>query len=59
MVIHDKINNHSRKATLEDFLDINEEYEEKGNKNKYYNNNNKDHVQKDQREYGHRKRIKP
>lgn len=59
MVIHDKINSHSRKATLEDFLDINEEYEEKGNKNKYYNNSNKERVQKNQREYGHRKRIKP
>lgn len=58
MVNNDKINIGSRKARLQDFLDSNEEYQEKGNKYNN-NNNNKDRVQKNQQEFGQKKRIKP
>lgn len=45
-----KINTVSRKACLSDFID----------ESNYTGNNNKnDSIQKNQKEYGHKKRIKP
>jgi len=59
MINNDKINIVSRKARLSDFLDIDEESYENGNKyNNNYNNNN-DRIQKNQQEFGQKKRIKP
>jgi len=56
-------NTFSRKATMEDFLDgetINQDQSQSQNNkhNKNYSNNN-DNVQKNQQEFGHKKRIKP
>jgi len=49
-----------RKATLEDFFDdgeiINQNKNNKHNKNQSHNDNN---VEKNQQEFGHKKRIKP
>jgi len=49
-----------RKATLEDFLDDGETVNQnsKHNKNYSHNNNNND-INKNQQEFGHKKRIKP
>ena len=57
MINNDKINIVSRKARLSDFLDIDEESYENGNKYNY--NNNNDRIQKNQQEFGQKKRIKP
>lgn len=52
----------SRKACLSDFFDDNDDttdtgtYKNKNDKSKYKNN---DSIQKNQKEFGHRKRIKP
>jgi hypothetical protein len=49
----------SRKARLSDFTDDNPDL---NNNNNNTNNNGKDkndHIQKNQKEYGHKKRIKP
>ena len=47
-------NTFSRKATLEDFLDG----EKVKIKNNNYNNNS-NNIEKNQQEFGHKKRIKP
>ena len=60
-------NNFSRKATLDDFInddDINNETNETNETNKTKNNYQKNYqkdndIQKNQKEYGHKKRIKP
>jgi len=52
----------SRKACLSDFLDDNDDPIDKGtykNKNDKRKNQNNDSIQKNQKEFGHRKRIKP
>jgi hypothetical protein len=51
-------NTFSRKATLEDFFDNGETITQnnKHNKNHYQNDND---IQKNQQEFGHKKRIKP
>ena len=53
-------NTFSRKARLEDFLDDGETINKNNKNNK---NNNKNHsynnVEKNQQEFGHKKRIKP
>jgi hypothetical protein len=48
----------SRKARLEDFLDDDEKIgkNDKHNKNYSHNDNN---IEKNQQEFGHKKRIKP
>ena len=51
----DKIKVASRKACLSDFLDNMEESKDRTNNN----NNNSESIQKNQTEYGHKKRIKP
>lgn len=52
-----------RKATLEDFLDDGETVNQnnKHNKNHSHNNNNNNNndINKNQQEFGHKKRIKP
>ena len=52
----------SRKARLEDFFNDDEEIplplNSESNKNNY-KNNNKESIDKNQQEFGHRKRIKP
>lgn len=51
-------NTFSRKARLEDFLDNDEKItnNHKNNKNHSHNDNN---IEKNQQEFGHKKRIKP
>jgi hypothetical protein len=51
-------NTFSRKATLEDFFDNGETITQnkKHNQNHYQNDND---IQKNQQEFGHKKRIKP
>jgi hypothetical protein len=54
----------SRKATMEDFLDEGEtidQYQNQNQNNKHNKNhsNNNDNIQKNQQEFGHKKRIKP
>jgi hypothetical protein len=51
-------NTFSRKATLEDFFDDDEKPSQnnKHNKNQSRNDNN---IEKNQQEFGHKKRIKP
>ena len=53
----DKIKVISRKACLSDFVDNMEESKDRTNNNN--NNNNSESIQKNQKEYGHKKRIKP
>ena len=54
-----------RKATLEDFLDDgetinkNNEHNKHNEHNKNHSYNNDNNVQKNQQEFGHKKRIKP
>jgi hypothetical protein len=51
-----------RKATLEDFLDGSEtiNQDNKNNKqNKNHSHNNHNDINKNQQEFGHKKRIKP
>ena len=50
----------SRKACLSDFVDNMEESKDRtNNNNNNNNNNNSESIQKNQKEYGHKKRIKP
>jgi hypothetical protein len=52
-------NSFSRPARMEDFFDDADTTNNK-NKDKYkYNNNNKERIDKNQQEFGHKKRIKP
>ena len=51
-------NTFSRKATMEDFLDDGETMNQNNKHNKNYSHNNND-IQKNQQEFGHKKRIKP
>ena len=46
----------SRKACLSDFLD---NVDESNDIKKYKSKNNNDSIQKNQKEFGHKKRIKP
>jgi hypothetical protein len=60
---NDKVKITSRKACLSDFLEDNDDMKDRGtnkntNNDKSKNRNN-DSIQKNQKEYGHRKRIKP
>jgi|LauGreDrversion2_2_1035103.scaffolds.fasta_scaffold01912_2 hypothetical protein len=49
-----------RKATLEDFLDDGETVNQNSKHNKNYSHNNNDNdINKNQQEFGHKKRIKP
>jgi hypothetical protein len=52
-----------RKARLEDFFNADEEIGlpsiNHGNKSNYNKNNTRDLIDKNQQEFGHRKRIKP
>uniref|UniRef100_A0A6C0F678 Uncharacterized protein n=1 Tax=viral metagenome TaxID=1070528 RepID=A0A6C0F678_9ZZZZ len=51
-----------RKATMEDFLDDGETINQSQSQNNKYNknhSNNDNNVQKNQQEFGHKKRIKP
>jgi len=48
----------SRKARLEDFLD-NDEITSHSNKYNKNHSNNDNNVEKNQQEFGHKKRIKP
>jgi hypothetical protein len=54
---------YSRKARLEDFFNDDEEIPLPSNseviKTSYNKNNNKESIDKNQQEFGHRKRIKP
>lgn len=57
-----KVKSMSRKACLSDFLDDNDAPTDRGtykNKNDKSKNQNNDSIQKNQKEFGHRKRIKP
>jgi hypothetical protein len=51
----------SRKARLSDFTDDNPDLNNNNNNNNTNNNgkDKNDHIQKNQKEYGHKKRIKP
>ena len=53
----------SRKARLEDFFNEDEEIplplNSDNSKSNYNKNNNKESIDKNQQEFGHRKRIKP
>lgn len=52
-------NSFSRPARMEDFFDDVDTTNNK-NKDKYkYNNNNRERIDKNQQEFGHKKRIKP
>ena len=57
-----KVKSMSRKACLSDFLDDNDDPTDRGtykNMNDKSKNQNNDSIQKNQKEFGHRKRIKP
>ena len=49
----------SRKACLSDFLEDTDTTKQNGQQRRNQHNNNHDSIQKNQREYGQRKRIKP
>ena len=49
----------SRKAKLEDFLDDDKSNQNTQNKYKNYSNNDSVVIEKNQQEFGNRKRIKP
>lgn len=49
----------SRKACLSDFLEDTDTTKQNGQQRRNQHNNNYDSIQKNQREYGQRKRIKP
>lgn len=51
-------NTFSRKATLEDFFDDGEPTNQNNKHNQNHSHNDND-VQKNQQEFGHKKRIKP
>jgi len=51
-------NTFSRKATLEDFLDDGETINQNNKHNKNYSHND-NNIEKNQQEFGHKKRIKP
>lgn len=48
-----------RRARLEDFLDEGEDNSCKNKNYKNYSHNESDTISKNQKEFGHRKRIKP
>lgn len=49
----------SRPARLEDFLDDGDVIISKSNHNKNHSHNDKNYIEKNQQEFGHKKRIKP
>jgi hypothetical protein len=49
----------SRPARLEDFFDEGDVIISKNDHNKNYSRNDKNYIEKNQQEFGHKKRIKP
>ena len=49
----------SRPARLEDFLDEGDVIISKSDNNKNHSHNDKNYIEKNQQEFGHKKRIKP
>ena len=52
-------NTFSRKATLEDFFDEGETITQNNRNNRNNKNHSRNDIQKNQQEFGHKKRIKP